>query len=589
MIRAILSLAFATPLALLAQPANDGCANPIAIACGQAVDGTTTGASNDSAPFCGTTVSAPGVWYAFVGNGQQVSITTCPDEQYDTKLNVYTGGCSTLTCVAGNDDDPDAGSYCSTVVFFAEQGVTYRVLVQGYAGETGPFTLAIDCISCGAPLNPAITASDVSATATWVSLNSGATFFVEYGPVGFAPGTGTVLSGTVGTDGPPVVIGGLAPATAYEAYIREQCGSDQGPVVGPIAFTTLSAPPAANAQCAGALPIACGGNVTGNTAQGLVAVAPTCGAASSTARGLWYAFTGNGDDATLSTCAGSAYDTKISVFTGGCAALACVAGSDDGPDCPGNTSLVTLQTQPGTAYLVLVHGYGDDEGDFTLTLACAPPCEAVSNDRCADASELTVQPFDGCESSTGTTQCAFAAGAPNPPCDPYDNVVDTWYAFNTGWATAIRLIIEPGTAPYVNAALYTACATPGYINCWTEADGPIDINGLQQNTTYLVRVWNGGGAQAGTFSICVEGNITVGMDAPAPAALWLWPVPVADALRIADAAGARELAVADATGRVVLRLRPQPAPFVELDARALAPGAYSVLADGRFAGRFVKE
>ncbi|MFN3875127.1 MAG: hypothetical protein ACK4L7_04355, partial [Flavobacteriales bacterium] len=497
--RTLAVLAASIHLGLLAQPANDLCGGAIAIACGQVVDGSTESAALDNAPFCGTSISAAGVWYSLVGTGNQVAITTCPDEAYDTKLNVYSGPCGSLSCVAGNDDDPDAGSYCSTVVFFAEQGVAYRILVQGYDGETGPFTLTVTCLSCGAPQSPMISASDVSATISWTSSNSGAAYTVEYGPAGFAPGSGTVLSGLVGVDGPPVSIGGLSASTAYEAYLQEQCGSELSPTVGPVAFNTLSEPPAANAACGGALPIACGGRVTASTIMGIVALAPTCGAASSTARGLWYTFTGTGDDATLSTCSGSAYDTKISVFTGGCGALACAAGSDDGPDCPGNTSLLTMQTQPGAAYLVLVHGYGDDEGDFTLTLNCSPPCPAVSNDHCADASEIALQPFNGCEASTGTTQCAFAPSTPNPPCDPYDNIVDTWYAFNTGWATSIRIIIEPGTAPYVNAALYIDCASPGYVDCWTDAESPILLNGLQQNTGYLVRVWNGGGPHAGTF------------------------------------------------------------------------------------------
>ena len=40
----------------------DVCAGAIPIACGQTLGGTTTGASDDTAPECDTGISAPGVW-----------------------------------------------------------------------------------------------------------------------------------------------------------------------------------------------------------------------------------------------------------------------------------------------------------------------------------------------------------------------------------------------------------------------------------------------------------------------------------------------------------------------------------------------
>lgn len=566
---------------------NDVCAGALPLTCGQTYSGTTADATADAAPFCETGVTAPGVWYDLVGTGQQVSISTCLDEQYDTKLNVYTGSCSALACLTGNDDAED-GVYCSTVTFLAEQGVTYHVLVQGYNGETGPFTLTVDCLSCGAPLNPTVLATDVAAFLNWTSTNTGAGYMIEYGPAGFAPGSGTLVMGAVGVDGPPVQLTGLAPATSYDAYVVEVCDGTESPWAGPVGFTTLNDPPAANATCAGALPLACGGEVFGNSATGLVAVAPTCASANITARGLWYAFTGNGDDATLSTCVNSTYDTKLSVFTGGCGALTCVAGNDDGPDCPGNTSAVTIQTTPGTPYLVLVHGYGAAEGEFALRLTCTPACTPVENDACADATALTVQPPGGCESSTGTTLCAFGTPAPNPPCDPYANIVDTWYAFNTGWSTDLQLIIEPGSASVVHAALYTACGAPEYIECWTEVSGPIDLVGLPQNTDLLVRLWNGGGAEAGTFSICVEGSFNVGVTEPAPTVNRIWPVPADDALFIEGARAQAIFLVVDAQGRTVLQGATGAAQPVSIAVGRLEAGTYLLLIDGLPAGRFVK-
>jgi len=75
------------------------------------------------------------------------------------------------------------------------------------AGTAGSFTLAFDfALNC--------------ATAT--------NYDIEYGPAGFTPGTGTILTnqpatinGTTGT----ITLSGLTPLTVYDAYIRSNCGA----------------------------------------------------------------------------------------------------------------------------------------------------------------------------------------------------------------------------------------------------------------------------------------------------------------------------------------------------------------------------
>src|SRR5690606_18606113 len=70
----------------------------------------------------------------------------------------------------------------------------------------------------------------------WTSANPGATFTVEYGPSGFTQGTGIFINGTVGVDGPPVSVGGLTPATAYDWYITEDCSLSTSNIMGPETF-----------------------------------------------------------------------------------------------------------------------------------------------------------------------------------------------------------------------------------------------------------------------------------------------------------------------------------------------------------------
>ena len=121
--------------------ANDDCSGAVAVLCGSITSGTTVGAALDTEVDCPMPLTAPGVWYAFVGTGAMVSADVCT-ASYDTKLYVYTGTCGSLTCVDGNDD------YCSTrsrVDWFAENGTTYYILVHGYSTNTGTFDLTVDC------------------------------------------------------------------------------------------------------------------------------------------------------------------------------------------------------------------------------------------------------------------------------------------------------------------------------------------------------------------------------------------------------------------------------------------------------------
>lgn len=572
----------------------DDCLGALALECGTTVSGSTADALNDAAPDCGTTISAPGVWYTFTGiDGQNILSTCGAVTSYDSKMSVYTGSCNELVCVAGNDDTPGQGT-CSTVIFNSTEGTTYHVLVQGYDGATGDYELSLICQTCGTPLEISITELDVNAFINWESANAGSQYSVEYGPAGFTPGTGTVITGTYGVDGPPVNITGLTAATEYDVYVTEDCGGgDVSLPAGPITFTTLDQPPASNAFCATPLALVCGSTVEGDTQLGLLAQGPVCGPADITANGLWYSFTGTGEEVTISTCDETDFDSKISVFTGTCEELICASGNDDSPGCDFNSSSVTFVSTAGTAYLILVHGYDQDEGLFTISVTCAPPCSAVENDQCANATVLSVQPIGACEASTGTNICAYAPAVPNPPCDPWASIVDVWYSFNSGWGTSTSLTLTQVTVTELYAALYTACDEPAYIECWDGVNGTLDLTAfVDPNTDYLVRVWNGGSTEAGTFAICVESDFGMGVQESEVADVLLYPNPANDMLRIRGVVDIPTVAVIDLQGRTVLTAPTLGSHEITLPTNALAPGSYIVRIGkntGRVLGRFVKQ
>ena len=134
---------------------NDHCENPIPLECGDVVFGTTTDANPDNPPCRGISGTGGGVWYSFVGTGEEVTVSTClPGTNYDTYLSVYSANCSEPLCTASNDDSTDcADSGKSEVSFFAATGGFYRILVDGLNGAEGDFQLSL---MCGLPCENAI-------------------------------------------------------------------------------------------------------------------------------------------------------------------------------------------------------------------------------------------------------------------------------------------------------------------------------------------------------------------------------------------------------------------------------------------------
>lgn len=135
-------------------PVNDDCAGAIALGCNTPVNGSTTFANAETGvALCGTGITAPGVWYTIIGNGSLITASLCTGTGYDSKINVFSGDCSNLVCVGGNDD------FCgvqSEYAWTGTPGTMYYILVQGYNNNVGNFTLTVTT----APLTaPVITAS----------------------------------------------------------------------------------------------------------------------------------------------------------------------------------------------------------------------------------------------------------------------------------------------------------------------------------------------------------------------------------------------------------------------------------------------
>lgn len=120
-------------------PANDDCENAIEIFCGDTVTGTTTTASDSGANAAGD------VFYTYTPTdvAQDVVISLCDGgTDYDSLLRVFDDECNLVNEIAVNDD---SCGLQSEVEFFAAEGSTYTIMVEGFGANTGNYSLAISC------------------------------------------------------------------------------------------------------------------------------------------------------------------------------------------------------------------------------------------------------------------------------------------------------------------------------------------------------------------------------------------------------------------------------------------------------------
>lgn len=205
-----------------------------------------------------------------------------------------------------------------------------------------------------------------------------------------------------------------------------------GAATGTFTLSSSITSAATNDVCSGATPIACGGTATGTTAGSTPDNAATC-VTTNTAPGVWYQLVApNSGTIIASLCNGTAYDSKLSVYTGTCAALTCVTGNDD--FC-GLQSEAVFTAVGGQVYYILVHGFGSSSGAFTLDVTCPAP---LANDDACGATPVTLgsTPFSNVNATAQANEPSPGAGTDVSSC----NSQDGWCSFeldvnNSVWFT----------------------------------------------------------------------------------------------------------------------------------------------------------
>jgi Secretion system C-terminal sorting domain/Fibronectin type III domain len=133
----------------------------------------------------------------------------------------------------GREVEVDFSGYTGEAKYIAiKHPVTQVSATYSYIDDI----LYFDSATCPPPFNASVIENtDTTATIGWEDQEEVDSYLIEYGPHGFTPGTGTVLTGT----GTEKQITGLASGTEYDYYIRSACGSGFSDlVVGPRTFST---------------------------------------------------------------------------------------------------------------------------------------------------------------------------------------------------------------------------------------------------------------------------------------------------------------------------------------------------------------
>ncbi len=167
-----------------------------------------------------------------------------PDDTYPMIDSGLTAGFNTTTCPAGSwygTNLPNGGDLISADI--ANGGCLTFVFRSDGSGQSDGWEAQILCsppITCFMPENPTVDEASITiheATISWTDTNTTAPlngWRVEYGPIGFTQGTGTIVNATTN----PWTLTGLTDATEYCYYVQASCNDQDSFWVGPACFTT---------------------------------------------------------------------------------------------------------------------------------------------------------------------------------------------------------------------------------------------------------------------------------------------------------------------------------------------------------------
>lgn len=534
-------------LCITAPPANASCASATSLPCGTvAMAGSTVGTNNLTNHGTGCSMSNNGVWYTFVGNGQETTISSTAAAGFDHEMSVSSGSCGSLTSLSCTDVAGNGGTESYT--FNTVSGTTYYVYIAYYTTgtTTGAFTISRSCttvynpctsitpITCGT----AVAATIASGTGQFGTSGCGNTMIGKELIYSFTPSatgsyniTQTSAFTTVnysyklasaGCNSTGMNCVGALTGAASSGYVNLTAGTAYYFIVdvnsttgGSINFRINCTPAApANDECAGAT------NLTVNstcsfTSYNLVSAtnsavaSPSCGNYSG--GDIWFKATvPSSGIISIDTQIGTLSNIAMALYTGSCGSLNIVACDDDSSSNGAMPYIYATGLTAGATVYIRIWDEGNNEGGSFGICVSTPP--APSNDNCSGATTLNVNPTINCTFSTDATTAGATQSLTGCTGTADD---DVWFRFVAKDDSHI-VTVTPSTLGNAVFQVYSGtCAALTSLGCVnnTTASTPetTTLTGLTVGATYFVRVYSfSSGSAQGTFNICITTPCIVG-------------------------------------------------------------------------------
>jgi hypothetical protein len=467
----------------------------------QTVTGNTGALGDRIAPSCGS-AGSPDASYTFVAPHDGRFIFDTVGSTYNTLLEVRNGDCDgpSLGC---NDD---FGGQQSRLPVTLAAGQTVVVVVDGYAGAGGPFTLNVSeytpppcpAADLGSTVPQTVT-GDTSGLENTVETTCGAAGGVDSAYSFTAPADALYVFDTFGTGWDTVLhahdgsCSGPALAcnddsSGLQSQIRVLLTAGQTIVVvvdgygtvvsGPYTLhvSQIVVPPCPSVDLGSTVPQ----TVTGTTAGGVDVLTPSCGGSGSAES--TYSFTAPEDGTYVFDTFGSSFNTVLHIHDGSCSGVTLACNND----ASGAQSRVSVDLTAGQTVVVVVDGYFSTSGSYVLNVSqfsgggtCAAPIDLGSTVPQIVTGSTTAQ-LDSTRPG-----CGFSSGAP-----------DTIYSFTAPEAGTYFFDTFGSSFNTILHVLDGSCAGPA-LGCNDDAGGPqsrLNVDLAADQTVLVVVDGYSGGA-----------------------------------------------------------------------------------------------
>ncbi|MGL6125810.1 T9SS type A sorting domain-containing protein [Chryseobacterium artocarpi] len=443
---------------------------------------------------------------------------------YHYKVNSYQGSNSTsASCTVRKFKTkyaPPANDDCANAIPLGVNSDMSSCTIKG-TGNTLGGTLSLEAPTCSGFSGDADDDVWYSFVATGAAHTVTLSNIVSTGASSTTDMYFQVLSGTCGNftnlicnDPNSATISGLTPGQTYYVRVYTYDSGADYTASFDICIGTLPAAPANN-ECSTAVPLTvsatslCTNSVAGTTLGATdsgVAIAPCTGTADDD---VWYSFVATSASHVVAltdvVSVGTTSSTSLylQVLSGACGAMTSVLCDTS----YGSPAVLTGLTA-GNTYYVRVYNSSTGPGNANTFNICVTTPVAPSNDDCAGAIALTVNPTTNCAVVTaGTTHSATNSNVAVSPCTGTADD-DVWYTFtatNPSHIITLSNIVSTGSSSSTSLYMQVmsgACGTLTSVKCSTVSVTMVE--GLTVGQTYYIRLYNSNGSgYSNSFNICV--------------------------------------------------------------------------------------